>query len=245
MRFWVGVTDKNWFLQLQAQEPDEVNFWQPTPTAPASFLQPGVPFLFKLHHPDNYIVGVATSFGLARCPLVWHGRHSGQRMVSQTTQLCGPESRASVETVRGDHEIGCNLLCEPFFFERSDWIPAPKSWSANIVRGKTYDTSERDGQDLWAAVRARLSALQAETAEESEAERYGTPFLARARLGQGSFRVLVTDAYGRRCAVTGERTLPALEAAHIQPLRQSWAASGGEWPAASCRSSQTLLMTVT
>ena len=29
----------------------------------------------------------------------------------------------------------------------------------------------------------------------------------------------VLDAYGRRCAVTGERALPALEAAHIQPYR--------------------------
>ena len=37
------------------------------------------------------------------------------------------------------------------------------------------------------------------------------------RLGQGAFRVLVTDVYGRRCAVTQERTLPALEAAHIRP----------------------------
>lgn len=36
------------------------------------------------------------------------------------------------------------------------------------------------------------------------------------REGQGAFRVRVLDAYGRRCSVTGERSLPALEAAHIQ-----------------------------
>jgi putative restriction endonuclease len=47
--------------------------------------------------------------------------------------------------------------------------------------------------------------------------RYGNPVLLRPRLGQGGFRLLVTDAYARRCAVTGERTLPALEAAHIKP----------------------------
>jgi putative restriction endonuclease len=29
---------------------------------------------------------------------------------------------------------------------------------------------------------------------------------------------LVTDAYLRRCAVTGEKTLPVLEAAHIKPF---------------------------
>ena len=29
---------------------------------------------------------------------------------------------------------------------------------------------------------------------------------------------MVTDAYERRCAVTGERTLPVLQAAHIKPF---------------------------
>ena len=29
--------------------------------------------------------------------------------------------------------------------------------------------------------------------------------------------MIVTDAYERRCAITGERTLPVLEAAHIKP----------------------------
>lgn len=37
------------------------------------------------------------------------------------------------------------------------------------------------------------------------------------RLGQGTFRVAVTDAYGRACAVTGEKSLPVLEAAHVRP----------------------------
>src|SRR6266403_308921 len=53
MKFWVGVTDKAWFDRLRAKAPDEVNFWQPS----ASFLEPGSPFLFKLHSPDNYIAG--------------------------------------------------------------------------------------------------------------------------------------------------------------------------------------------
>jgi putative restriction endonuclease len=48
--------------------------------------------------------------------------------------------------------------------------------------------------------------------------RYGNPILVHPRLGQGAFRLLVTDAYERRCAVTGERTLPVLDAAHIRPF---------------------------
>jgi putative restriction endonuclease len=52
------------------------------------------------------------------------------------------------------------------------------------------------------------------------AERLGRPFLQRARLGQGSFRTLVIDAYKRQCAITGEHTLPVLEAAHILPFAE-------------------------
>ncbi len=38
------------------------------------------------------------------------------------------------------------------------------------------------------------------------------------RLGQGAFRIVVTDVYDRHCAVTGEKTLPVLDAAHIRPV---------------------------
>jgi putative restriction endonuclease len=42
----------------------------------------------------------------------------------------------------------------------------------------------------------------------------------RPRLGQGTFRITVTDAYGRACAVTREHSLPALDAAHIRSYRE-------------------------
>lgn len=53
--------------------------------------------------------------------------------------------------------------------------------------------------------------------------RYGEPTLIRPRLGQGAFRASVTSVYQHRCALTGERTLPILDAAHIRPYDQ-----GGE-----------------
>ena len=217
MRYWVGVTDKEWFTQLRRQRPEEVNFWQPSPSVPTSLLQSGVPFLFKLHYPDNYIVGGGffVRFSVLPARLAWEAFGEKNGVADYATlrrriqHFRGP--------IAGDPEIGCNLLCQPFFFEESDWIKAPASWSANIVRGKTFDTGTRDGQDLWLAVAARLGQVERALATEAEAERYGTPFLIRARLGQGSFRVLVTDAYQRRCAVSAERTLPVLEAAHIRP----------------------------
>ncbi|MCK4415230.1 MAG: HNH endonuclease [Candidatus Eisenbacteria sp.] len=35
------------------------------------------------------------------------------------------------------------------------------------------------------------------------------------------FRLIVEDAYQRRCSVTGEKTRPVLQAAHIKPVSES------------------------
>jgi len=76
---------------------------------------------------------------------------------------------------------------------------------------------------LWESVVAARDGIQHSLGLSEPATRYGEPTLIRPRLGQGAFRLLVTDLYKRRCAITGERTLPALEAAHIRPYSE-----GGE-----------------
>lgn len=110
------------------------------------------------------------------------------------------------------------MLNGPFFWDEADWIPAPATWAPNIVQGKTYRDTDEEGRALWSAVLRRLQPVV--TGQAQEGPRYGADYLTRARLGQGAFRVLVTDAYERRCAITGERTLPVLEAAHIQPFAE-------------------------
>lgn len=47
------------------------------------------------------------------------------------------------------------------------------------------------------------------------------PQLIAPRLGQGTFRVAVMQAYSSACALTGEHSLPALEASHIKPYAQA------------------------
>lgn len=42
-----------------------------------------------------------------------------------------------------------------------------------------------------------------------------------APVGRGAFEIMVTEAYHRRCAITGEKTLPVLKAAHIKPPAKS------------------------
>ena len=49
---------------------------------------------------------------------------------------------------------------------------------------------------------------------------YGDPVPVRPRVGQGIFRTVVADVYGRQCAVTREKAFPALEAAHIRPFKE-------------------------
>jgi putative restriction endonuclease len=47
---------------------------------------------------------------------------------------------------------------------------------------------------------------------------YGEERLVKPRLGQRAFQAVVLDAYHRRCAITGARIRPVLQAAHIRPL---------------------------
>lgn len=105
----------------------------------------------------------------------------------------------------------------------------PSDWGRGIQQGKSYDLTRGEGALLYARLRNELSreitgsigaAWRSEDAP-AESERYGTPISVAPRLGQGSFRVIVTDAYDRRCAITGERVLPVLQAAHIRPFARS------------------------
>jgi len=221
MRFWVGVTDNAWFERLRSQAPDEVNFWQPSAGRRAVRLDPGTPFLFKLHSPLNFIVGGGFYVRYSALParLAWEA-FKEKNGVADYAELHRRVEGYRKEPVKGDPVIGCNVLNGPFFFQEKDWIPVPVSWSRHIQQGRTFDTEENDGLRLWNAVADLLRGLPTQLGS-SEPTRFGAEYLTRARLGQGAFRVLVTEAYDRRCAITGERTLPVLEAAHIKPYSKT------------------------
>jgi putative restriction endonuclease len=215
----IAVTDGDWFEMLR-QQPNlgEVNFWAPS-AGNFRALQPGEMFLFKLHAPRNVIVGggIFAYANALPCSLAWeafreaNGAGSAQEMRSRIARY-----RRADPTDRSDFEVGCRILTQPFFFDERDWIPVPANWSPNIVSFKTYNTGNAEGMALWEAVHDRLNRPQIAGMTE-EPSRFGEPHLIRPRLGQGAFRVIVTDIYRRRCAITLERTLPALEAAHIRP----------------------------
>src|SRR5665213_1397778 len=97
-----------------------------------------------------------------------------------------------VDDPRQDYVIGCRILTQPFFLPEENWIPIPASWSMHIQQGRIYDTSAGDGLHLWEAVMERSTIL---TGAPLTDRRSGDPTLIRPRLGQGAFRVSVTDVY--------------------------------------------------
>jgi putative restriction endonuclease len=227
MKAYVAVTDGDWFRFLRARrELDEVNFWQPGGNRAFSTLQPGEPFLFKLHYPEHYIVGGGFFAHSSILPssLAWDafGEKNGAATLGQMRERIEKYRRVTQDP-HEDYKVGCIILEQPFFLEERDWIPVPDDFAKNIVQGKTYDLRQGSGKELWARTQAVLSATRGEALYIGEGERpvYGEPIPIRPRLGQGSFRVLVTDVYERRCAVTREKALPVLQAAHIKPVADS------------------------
>jgi putative restriction endonuclease len=228
MRIFVGVTDKEWFdLHASRVNVDEVNFWRPSPTATFKALDPGELLLFKLHAPDNFIVGGGffTKFQQLPVNLAWDAFREGNGVSSLTEMRhrIGKYRRAVIQPA-DNPTIGCVLLAEPFFWPKEQWIPSPPDFKSQTVQGKGYDGEIGTGRDLWNEVEQRLrlqptEMLQEETATLAAIESHGVgkPQILLPRLGQGSFRIVITDAYERRCALSGERTLPVLDAAHIKP----------------------------
>lgn len=91
------------------------------------------------------------------------------------------------------------------------------------MQGSTYDTQTFEGQNLWEQVQSQ-SAQPAPLLDESveiAKQRYGKPQVVLPRLGQGAFRIIVADAYERRCALSSSHVLHVLESAHIKPFAVS------------------------
>ncbi len=227
MKYWVGVTNNKWFRFLTDICPDEVNFWRPLSTRNFEAIETNALFLFKLHAPINAIAGGGFFVRHTILPLslAWDafGEKNGASDLATFSSLISSIRRDRV----ANPNIGCTIITQPFFWPEERWIAVPDDWSPNLVQGRTYDQTTAVGSRLWNAVMERLQSQAGISRKDlnqsvhEPSERYGSEVLVTPRLGQGAFRVLVTDAYSRRCAMTGERTLPVLEASHIKPYAES------------------------
>lgn len=224
MRGFIGHTDHGWWQFLRGRpEISEVNFWRPGGRR-FSALSPGEPFFFRLKSPINRIGGFGLFAHDARLPAwrAWEifGQANGTPDEAELLSRLGRLARRPVTRV---DLIGCVAVAECTFFVPEDWVQVPSSFRPQNLSGSLIDLDSPDGRVLWRACLERAAGAQSSWASEAiECQRTGRPQIIRSRLGQGSFRLAVLDAYGGACAVTGEHALPALEAAHIRP----WSAGG-------------------
>jgi putative restriction endonuclease len=118
------------------------------------------------------------------------------------------------ERDRVDPEIGCIILDAPVFLD-DDQMRSTEELGVlvpnEVVKFKTFPG--RSSLDL--TVRQHVDTKPFTlVAPERRAKRQAS---IADRVGQQVFRAHVLQAYGARCAVSGETCLEVLEAAHIQP----------------------------
>lgn len=233
MKFYIGVTDNEWFSFLASRKNEDINFWQPGGNFSFKAIIAGAPFLFKLKSPNNAIAGIGffSSHSILPLDVAWdifkerNGLDSYFKFKQKIITY-----RNSANSFTKNPNIGCIVLTDPIFFKKKDWINVPSNWSSHIVQGKSYNTKDEIGNKLWKRLELTLEKYHLFEREENNKSQlileepsghYSKKYLAKVRMGQGAFRVQLTDAYNRKCSVSGEKTLPALQAAHIKPYSES------------------------
>lgn len=236
VRAYVGVTDGDWYRFLMARHATEANFWQPSGGRRFQAIEQGAPFLFKTHYRDaasNRMVGGGFLSGWASLSVsrAWEffGEANGCASEAEMRRRIAAYRRTAAPGP--DPEVGCIMLNDVFFVSPEHSLEAPPDWARNIVQGKTYALGAVGGSYVESAMRALLAASSearlladpdgADPGAEPGAVPgavFGDPLPTPVRVGQRAFKALVQEAYGRRCAVTGDRIVPVLQAAHIRPV---------------------------
>lgn len=229
---YIGNTHHDWFDFLSKRSIwDEVNFWSPSDYY--SFRgKIGSPFIFRLKSPRNAIGGFGIVSRFEKLPewLAWECFDEGNGAASLfglQSQLDLIRRTNKMKPKSGISRIGCLILTAAVFFPENLWINQPSDWGAQNMRYKGYDLTHGEGKPIWHKCIERAGLHETYRFEKqltiNSVDRYGKPTQITPRLGQGTFRLAVTEAYSKACAITGEHSLPVLESAHIKPY-----SSGGE-----------------
>lgn len=233
MQPFIANTDKAWFNFLSRRADhgrlDEVNFWSPRSTRPMKRFTAGEPVFFRLKRPDYAVAGYGFYAHFAPLGLreAWEffGEKNGDPDEISFLLRIGKYRGLDLLDPRTPHDpLGCTVLRDARFWPPHMWIPwtEAQGWARNIVQGRSETDPERASMLLQRVTHdAHHEALHAELGPSFELLDADRRRVAETRSvlreGQGTFRARLLDAYHRRCAITGERTEPVLDAAHIQP----------------------------
>lgn len=224
MRGYIANTDHSWFDYLATRSDPEVNFWTPS-ARPFKVVSTGEPVIFRLKSPRHAIGGFGILERFTTLPdwYAWETFREANGVRSYPALEARLHAIRSRNDIEGPRTIGCLVLAQPVFLPKHLWVDVPRDWKKNIVSGKGYDLEAGEGARVWRELLDRAPLVPAHEPLLAAEPRYGTPRTVTPRLGQAGFRVAVLDAYGRACAVTGEHSLPVLEAAHIRPFAEGGA----------------------
>lgn len=230
VRAYVGVTDHHWYKFLaERKDLSEVNFWRPRDKRRFGVISPGEFFFFKTHAPDSLIVGGGLLVDWELLPLsaAWefYGPGNGAGSLDELRALIG--GREGLRR-NEDPEIGCILLRDVTFFPPGTSMALPLGmWSSGIQQGKYFDITETPFASFFDILTARVVSATVELDLSDPSWKHSGPMfreqVQKVRMGQGAFQARVLNAYKRRCAITGTKIWPALQAAHILPVTK-----GGE-----------------
>jgi putative restriction endonuclease len=226
MRGYVGVTDDEWYHFLAARpEISVVNFWRPGGGREFHAIAVGEPFFFKTHYPNNRVVGGGFFDGFASLRVSeawkWYGSANGVDSLQQMRRRIAYYRRTPIGPA-DDPEIGCIFIRNTVFFPENATFKPPPEFAANVVQGKSYDLSARPVSgyfgDLMQLVLGGAIEIDFSQPWHATGPVFGDPRLAPYRISQQSFQAVVLSAYRGRCAITGSKIRPVLQAAHIRPV---------------------------
>jgi len=231
MRGTIAITDYNWYKSLLPQKNlDEVNFW--TPSSYFSYRgNVGEPFFFKLKSRyDHAICGFGLFAKYAKLPLwlAWdsfrekNGCDSLDQMQRRIVEI---REGISFKSNNLQNDIGCILISQPVFFSEPLWIQGPDDWRNANLRYAFYSLLAGEGKRIFDEAVKKSSSAVANPVDvtlfNEDQPMLGNQQTFYPRLGQGTFRISVMEAYQKSCAITNEHSLPVLEAAHIKPFSEA------------------------
>lgn len=233
MKAFVANTDPEWWEGLRRLESrfDEVCFWRPSADTGFRAVRAGEPFLFKLKAPRSEIAGFgffsyATALPASMMWRLFGTRTGADDEATAVERLHRMRTRVGLESQDGvDYRVGCICVREAVLFEEALMLDAPSDFEKHVGLGKVYSLQKEPGKSLWqdCVWRARQ---RGDRTLIKDAEDVRVSMEARPRLGPLSFAVAVLDAYGRRCAVTGEETLATLQPVRIRESLD-WSVTNG------------------